>query len=346
MDIKTYITSKDKTVMEVMDLINQNARGVVYVCEDLKLKGIVTDGIIRRHILTGGDLDASVSEIMHTDPMFLRHADGIDRDAFMRANKITSVPVLNDKDEIITIRFLNAETVHTSSDLNAPVVIMAGGKGERLKPITQILPKPLVSIDNRTITEVIMDGFLEFGCNDFNMIVNYKKDLIKAFFQSNEKGYNVRFTDETEYRGTAGGLKLLEGMYDNSFFMTNCDIFVDEDYGQIMKHHKENNDIITLVCALKEFTVPYGTIELSEDGSVKGLTEKPSNRYMVNTGFYVIDPRFLEYIPDNTFIHITEVIEKCIAAGETVGVYPISENNWWDMGQIDELKTMRDKFNC
>ena len=257
---------------------------------------------------------------------------------------ITSVPILNENKEILSIKFLHASSIHATHDLNVPVVIMAGGKGTRLLPLTQVLPKPLVTVDDRTITEIIMDQFSQFGCRQFDMIVNYKKALIKAFFADFDKDYDITFTDEQEFLGTGGGIKLLEGKYDDSFFLTNCDILIEEDYGDILRKHRKDQDIITIVCAVKTFTVPYGTVEVDDRGCVRAFVEKPSQTHMVNTGLYVINPRFLDYIPANKFIHITSVIERCIESGEKVGIYPVQAGNWWDMGQMKELEKMRNGF--
>lgn len=345
MEIREYIISEEYSILDAMEVINQNERGIAYVCDGTVLKAAVTDGNIRRHILDNGDLHAQVSTVANYSPKFIMRRDNVDHVSFMKQHHITSVPILNSKKEIITIKFLHASPSYTSDHLNVPVVIMAGGKGTRLEPYTKVLPKPLIPVGVKTITELIMDKFTGFGCDRFNMIVNYKKDLIKAFFLDEEKHYHVSFTDEQQFMGTGGGLKLLAGMYDSTFFMTNCDILIDEDYGEILNQHKADNRIITMVCALKTITVPYGTIQISEDGYVKELEEKPSMTYKVNTGLYVIEPRFLDYIPDNTFIHITDAIEACISAGEKVGVYPISETSWWDMGQFSELEKMQKKFD-
>ena len=345
MSVVDYIIPQESTVAEAMEAINKNARGVVYVCDGSRLRGVVTDGIVRRHLMKGGNIEADVRDVMNAKPQYLMHSDDEDPYRYMEKTAVTSLPILNQDFEIVTIKFLHASAIHASEDLDVPVVIMAGGKGTRLLPLTQVIPKPLVTIDDRTITEIIMDQFMQFGCNDFNMIVNYKKALIKAFFSEyDKKDCHVSFTDEEEFMGTGGGIKLLEGRYDDSFFLTNCDILIEEDYGDILRKHKKDGDIITIVCAVKKFTVPYGTVEVDEKGCVARFKEKPSQTHMVNTGLYVIHPRFLDYIPDNTFIHITQVIEKCIENGEKVGVYPVQEGNWWDMGQMNELERMRTRF--
>ncbi len=341
MDIKDYIVKETATILDVLDTINKNGRGIAYVCEGTRLIAAITDGNIRRHILENGDLNDTVDKIANYEPKYISRKDEIDPFEYMTEKHVSSIPILNSKHEIITIKFLNKdEDVHTVSNLDLPVVIMAGGKGTRLQPLTNVLPKPLIPIGDKTITEIIMDKFREFGCNRFNMIVNYKKDLIRAFFAENPNAYDVSFVEEKEFLGTGGGLYLVKEMYDGPFFFTNCDILIIDDYGEIVKQHTEDERIITMICALKQIPIPYGTVEIDNNGHVKELHEKPNNAYMVNTGCYLIDPRFLDYIPDNTFIHITDVIEKCIKNGEKVGVYLISEKNWLDMGNFKEMNSM------
>ena len=145
---------------------------------------------------------------------------------------------------------------------------------------------------------------------------------------------------EEEFAGTAGGLRLLKYKITSTFFMTNCDILLEEDYAAIHDYHKANKNIITLVCALKKEIIPYGTVITDEDGRIKKLKEKPEFEFLTNTGFYIIEPELLDEIPENTFIHITDVIQKCMDKGLNVGVYPVNENAWMDMGQMEELEKM------
>jgi len=342
--LKAYIIPADMPVIDAMSVINENTRGIAFICENMVLKGAVTDGNIRRYILENGDMQAPVSLVMNGEPKYIDHHDSIDPKAYMKAYHVDAVPIVNSRREVISISFLHESRVYNSTNLGVPVVIMAGGKGTRLLPFTSVLPKPLIPVGDKTVIEIIMDKFTFFGCDAFNIIVNYKRNLIKAFFDDTALRYNVAFTDELDFNGTGGGLSLLNGKYQDTFFMTNCDIVIEEDYSEIIKHHKARGNIITMVTALKNIPVNYGTIEVSDEGLVTGLNEKPSVSMLVNTGLYVIEPRFLEYIPDDTFIHITEAIESCIKSGERVGAYPVSESAWFDMGELDELEKMQKHF--
>lgn len=346
MELTNLIVAPEISVFKAMDVINQNGRGIVYVCTpDKQLLGSVTDGNIRRYILQNKDLSAPVSEAMTREPKALSVDCAAASRQFMLEHHITSVPILDKHNRVLSVDFLNANQVREQGNLNVPVVIMAGGKGTRLYPYTQVLPKPLIPVGDKTIIELIMEKFEDFGCRQFNIIVNYKRNIIKSFFMDSEQAHQVTFTDEDVFMGTGGGLKLLSGKYHDSFFMTNCDVLLEEDYGEILRYHKEKKNIITMVCAMKTVSIPYGTVELNDTGSVVALQEKPSFSFLTNTGIYVIEPAFLDYIPDGQFIHITDVITRCIEQGERVGAYPVGEHAWMDMGELSELEKMRKRLN-
>lgn len=345
MNLSDYIVTEDKTVLDVMNVINNNGRGVAFICKNDKLLGIITDGDIRRYILGKGNLNAYINEIANYNPIYVTNDKKIDYFDYMKKNSITVLPILNNKGKVLSIHFLYDNKPIRNSNLNIPVVIMAGGKGTRLYPYTQILPKPLIPIGEKTITEIIMDQFETFGCNHFDMIVNYKKNLIKSFFLDSDIKHEVEFIDEDEYMGTGGGLKLLTGKYTSTFFMTNCDVLIEEDYSEILNFHKSEKNLLTMVCAMKNVTLPYGTVDVSTEGKVLQLTEKPNFSFMTNTGVYVIEPEFLEYIPHDKFVHITDVIQRCIDEERNIGVYPISETAWMDMGQLEELENMKKRLN-
>jgi dTDP-glucose pyrophosphorylase len=341
MELSDIVVTEDITVLEAMDTINKNGYGTAFVCNDKKLLAVVTDGDIRRHILKNGNLNEPVKLIANYKPLSLTQGASVDYTTFMMKHHITTIPIIDKSQKIISVQCLYKNTISKNIKLDTPVVIMAGGKGSRLYPYTDILPKPLIPIGDKTIIEHIMDHFEAFGCSKFDVIVNYKKNLIRSYFADIENKRNVDFIEEQQFYGTGGGLKLLAGKYTQPFFMSNCDIIIEEDYAKILDYHKSEQHIITIVSAMKNVTIPYGTIHINDNGQVLQLKEKPSFSFMTNTGLYIIDPAFLERIPDDTFIHITDVIQNCIDQGDKVGVYPISEQSWMDMGQIGELEKMK-----
>jgi NDP-sugar pyrophosphorylase family protein len=217
-----------------------------------------------------------------------------------------------------------------------PVVIMAGGQGTRLRPITNIIPKPLVPIGDKPIVEIIMNNFCRHGASEFYMTVNYKAKMIEQYFDDIERTYTIGYVQETKPLGTAGSLYMLKDKIKSTFFVSNCDILIDDDYRQIMQYHKDNNNLITAVAAIKNYAIPYGTFETGQDGLLQKLSEKPNLNFLVNTGFYILEPEMLDLIPQEEFFHITHLMEKVIAQGGRVGVFPVSEKSWMDIGVWDE----------
>lgn len=344
MQLSDYIVEPMMPLIKALEVIDRNTHGIVYICNGYKLEGALTDGDIRRYILRNGDLELPVTMIANKHPRYLSYRERHKAKEMMELYSIQSIPILNDNNEIVDITFIREKKRQIKKSLSIPVVIMAGGKGTRLYPYTQILPKPLIPIGEKTITEHIMDRFKEYGCTHFDMIVNYKKNFIKSYFQDLEDVQDISFIEEEEFLGTGGGLKLLEGRYSSSFFMSNCDILIDEDYGKILDFHKKENNIATIVCAAKKTVIPYGTIEVSKLGQVLKFNEKPQLSFITNTGLYILEPDFLQEIPSNTFIHITDVIQKCIDKNMKIGAYLIPEDAWLDMGQLDELERMRKRL--
>ena len=345
--INRHITKTNSTVVETMNIIDKNTHGLVFVTnEEERLIGCVTDGDIRRWLIKTGDLNATIDCFMTTYPKYVREDNKNQAKDIMDKYDIHVIPVVDQDNHIIDIVFDKANTkVNCDALKDVPLVIMAGGKGTRLYPYTQVLPKPLIPIGEKTITELIIDRFQKYGCKTVDMIVNYKKHFIESYFQDAEIPYEIGFIEENEFYGTGGGLKLLEGRYKDTFILSNCDILIDEDYSEILKYHKEKRNLVTMVCAVKNVQIPYGTIEMSEEGKPVALTEKPEVSFMTNTGLYILEPEFLSRIPEDTFIHITDVIQKCMDDGENVGVYPISEESWMDMGQLEEMEKMKRKLS-
>lgn len=339
--LSDYTVGVEATILQAMKIIDNNSKGMIYVIEGDILRGVVTDGDIRRYLLNGGDLNCNVLGVTNESPLVLTEEKENEAHDLMDINNIRSIPILDEQGKIVRIIFADKVIESEKRDLNIPVVIMAGGKGTRLYPYTQILPKPLIPIGDKTITEHIMKHFEEYGCKKFTMIVNYKKHFIRTYFDDSENSFDVSFVEEEQFLGTGGGLKLLENKIHSTFFMTNCDILIEEDYSKILRYHKENRNIITMVCAVKKMVIPYGTVEMTEEDKVVGFKEKPEFSFITNTGFYVLEPEFVEMISENTFVHITDVIQECIESGKRVGVYKISEDKWLDMGQLEELEKMR-----
>ncbi len=347
MDISAYVTSEDITLKEAMTLINKNASRNLFIIRDGKLFASISDGDIRRAVISGADLSEKAEPFSNHNPMYLKVQDKYDAERIMREKDVNAIPIVTEDKVIVDVRLLIRRSTASSEQVSVPVAIMAGGKGTRLRPYTDILPKPLIPIGDKTITEHIIDKFKNIGCESFYMIVNYKKDFIKAYFTDKSEGdmkYVPKFVEETEFLGTGGGISLLKGYVKSTFFLTNCDILIDADYSEALKKHKEMGNIITMICANKKLTIPYGTVITDEEGYIKELKEKPTYEMQTNTGFYIIEPEFFEVIPENTKIDITDLIDICIKRGMKVGTFIIDDEDWMDMGQLEEMEKMKEKM--
>jgi len=253
------------------------------------------------------------------------------------------LPVVDINERITSIIFWDdyeLESNKAKGSLDLPVVIMAGGVGSRLYPYTKILPKPLIPIGDLPIVERIINKFQEFGCKDYYLTVNYKKNMIKSYFEDLDKNYEVSYIEEDKPLGTGGSLYFLKDIINKPFFLSNCDILVDADYESIYNYHKKCNNLITMICAIKNVVIPYGVVELSDNGKIDNMVEKPEFSFLTNTGMYLVEPEVLQKISENKFINFPDIIEELRNKGENIGVYPITEKCWMDMGQLDEMENM------
>lgn len=344
-DISKFIITEDKTVFQVMKLLDQSVQKILFVQCDNKLLASVTDGDIRRWILKGGALDVSIKLAANYHPIYLSEDEMNLADQVMKENAVDAIPLTDKDGKIKNIVFLYGQYGKRKLfEQSIPVVIMAGGVGSRLLPYTQILPKPLIPIGDLPISEHIINQFRKYGCNDFRMIVNYKGNMIKAYFNEIKKDYTLTYITEEKALGTGGGLSLLKGTIGSTFILTNCDILINDDLSEAYRQHKKMGNVITIICPLKRFTVPYGVIHIGQNGAVESIQEKPSMEFYVNTGCYFIEPEVIYVLDYNEPIDFPDVIKKCLSKGERVGIYPIDESAWLDMGQINELEKMKQKL--
>lgn len=341
MFIEELIISPQMTVLQAMQKLDETGRKILFLAPDLKLQAVLTDSDVRRHILKNGSLEAKVSEVANYQPKSLPIAQKSQATEFMIKQSIAAVPLLDSTGVIVDVAFFDESPIQVQKSLDIPVVIMAGGLGTRLYPYTKILPKPLIPVGEKPIVEHIIGRFHNFGCKEYHMIVNHKKNMIKAYFNELEKDYTVNFADEECFLGTGGGLSLLKDKIHSTFFLTNCDVLIEADYHDLYRFHVKNNNLITVVCALKHVTIPYGVFSLTEDGEIDTITEKPTMNFLTNTGMYVVDQKIIQELEANKAISFPDIMEKYRKNNGKVGVYPVSENSWMDMGQMEELESMR-----
>lgn len=346
MSIDELLISEEISVLEALQRLDKTAKKILFVVDERKLKGTVTDGDIRRWILSSGGLEATVKNVANYSPKYLMEDSQTSPATFMEQYQINAVPIVNKAYEVVDIVFENDcdKEVVTDALEGVPVVIMAGGKGTRLYPYTKILPKPLIPVHDVPIIEHIMNEFHHYGCDEFHLIVNHKKNMIKAYFAENNLSFDISYADEDKPLGTGGGLSLLKGKINSTFILSNCDILIKEDISAIYKLHKEQNHLITMVCSAQNFVIPYGIVDIDKNGEIEKMQEKPTLSFLTNTGCYIVEPEVIEELEENVAVGFPDIIEKYRQQGKKVGVYPISENAWLDMGQMDELKRMEKKL--
>lgn len=344
---KKDIISVDFKLLDALKLMDQIRRKLLFVlAADKKFIGVLSLGDIQRAIINKKPFETPVSQIMRKIITVANVTDSFEAIKRIMIEKRTeAMPVLDDfgylKDVIYWEDIIEEDKLDKKEKINLPVVIMAGGKGTRLKPLTNVIPKPLIPIGDKTILEDIMDSFVDYGCNKFYLTVNYRADIIKYYMKEQALGnYTLVFLEEDKPLGTAGSLHLLGDSIQETFFVTNCDIMIDDDYSEILKYHRENKNELTVVAAMKTFSIPYGTIETSENGIIATLTEKPDLTFKINTGLYILEPHLIKEIPKNTFYHITTLIEDLMKQNRRVGVFPVSENSWTDIGEWKEYLKM------
>lgn len=345
-----FLISPDSTVVEAMQRIDRNARGILFVTDaQQKLLGVVTDGDIRRWLIRTGELKAPICSLMNTQPKKIARKEHAKAHTFMVEHSITALPVVTTKGIVSDILFRDEPVEKKKKPqgilTDVPVVIMAGGKGTRLYPYTKILPKPLIPIGDIPIMERIIGKFCEFGTTQFYATVNYRKNMIRSYFSELTKDYSLQYVEEDKPLGTAGSLQLIPDTFLKPFIVTNCDILIHADYEDIYRYHQEAGNELTIVTALKNIEVPYGVIHSSENGAVQSMEEKPKLSYFVNTGMYILNPELKDEIPKDTFFHMTDLTDQLLAQKRRVGMYPISEDSFLDMGEFEEMRRMEEKLN-
>jgi dTDP-glucose pyrophosphorylase len=345
------IVLSDITIKQAMKKLSTSGEKCLIVTDNKNLLlGTLSDGDLRKAILKGAEIGDSIASIYHSTPNVLvkgmynlEQAKGI----FLK-NKFDLIPLVDHIGKVVDVLFWDEVFKNTQQKkyqtVNAPVVIMAGGRGTRLEPFTKVLPKPLVPIHDKPVIEHILERFTDVGINKFILTVNYKARIMKAFFEELKPDYSIDFVEEKEPLGTAGSLKFFKNKFDKPFMVTNCDIIIKIDYPDLYEFHKKNKYDITLVASMKNYIIPYGTCELNGKGHLKQINEKPEYNFLVNTGLYVLNPDVIQLIPGNQLYHITQLIEDAQKNGKKIGVYPIDDDAWIDVGQWAEYKKVVEQF--
>lgn len=343
--IENRCISSSESLLSSLKQMDEEKVKMLFVFDKEHFISILTIGDIQRAIVKNIALETPIAQVVDRNKKFAHMGEPMEviREKMIRL-RAECMPVLDLNGELEDVIFWRDLFENEETDLrhkiDLPVVIMAGGKGTRLKPITNVIPKPLVPVGDKTILEVIMNQFESIGCHKFYMSVNYKADMMKYYLSQLDHKYDIEFFMEDKPLGTIGSVSLLRGKITTPFFVSNCDSINEQDYRDVWDYHVNNHNDMTIVTMVKSFKIPYGVIETGEDGLMTALKEKPEQTYQVNTGVYILNPDLIDEIPEGEFFHITHLMEKVQSRGGRVGCFPVSEHSWKDMGEWPEYLKM------
>ncbi len=328
--------SADTQLIEALSFLDSSETDLLFVFNKKQPIGYVPDSAIRQYLIKKQSFNTQIGNLAVKDFYKIQDIDAnFIKNYFITNAHAEFLPILNGSEVKIFYRsdFFPLQVKENLKDV--PVVIMAGGEGRRLRPYTEILPKPLLPLDGSTIIERIISKFRAYKINNFVITINYKADLIKSYFQALKPHYNVSFIQEPKPLGTAGSLSYLKNFSTKPFFVSNCDILINTDYQKIYNFHVSKKFDISLIAAVMPYQVPYGICEVDENFSLLEIQEKPTFYYLVNSGLYIINPNLIDIIPENQAFDMTQFINLVHKLDGKVGVYPISAQSWQDFGQLD-----------
>lgn len=334
----------DTPIIGAIRNLNDSAAQICLVVDaDRRLLGTVTDGDIRRGIARGLPLESAVVEIMNRTPHAFRASE--DRGhliAFMRRERLWQVPLIDAEGRVVGLE--SAKELFHIEDRPNVVVLMAGGEGRRLRPLTESVPKPLLSVGPRPILETIMMRFIENGFRRFYISVNYKAELVEAHFgDGSALGVDVRYLREDRQMGTAGALGLLPERPDAPVLVMNGDILTTLDYGRLLDYHLAQGAAATMAVREHLFEIPYGVVRLN-GATITEIEEKPVMQHFVNAGIYVLDPASLDHIPPNQPYQMPDLFTELAAHGKKCAAFSV-EDYWRDIGQYDDFSRANDEFH-
>lgn len=334
---------ENSTIINAIEKMDKTGHGIVCILnESNKLTGIITDGDIRRSILNGVSSNLPVTEIMNRD--YTSWTNDQSREAainYLRRINRRHLPIINEKRELVDLILLDFDNYQKYDN---PVILMVGGLGTRLKPLTDDCPKPLLKVGNKPILETIIEKFMASGFHNFYLSVNYKSKMIKDYFgDGSQLGISIKYIHEEKRMGTAGALSLLPDKPDDSIVIMNGDLLTNVNFKELIEFHKEHNTHATMGVREHEYQVPYGVVEVV-DNKIESIVEKPINRYFVNAGIYVIEPEVLKLIPNDTFFDMPTLFEKIKLEKFHSSAFPVREY-WCDIGKPSDYEKANKDYN-
>ncbi len=335
-EFKKIIITPETKIIEAIDIIDKGGLQIALVCdEEGRLLGAITDGDIRRSILKRVSLEAPVSSAMNKSPTFVRvGAKAIEIQKIMAFKKINHIPILNDDGIVVGLDF----DINVDEKLNhISAVIMAGGEGKRLYPLTKDIPKPMLKLGDKPMLELVIENLMSCGVREFFISVNYKSSIIKDYFgDGSSRDISIAYLEEENPLGTAGALSLLPSDLKRPFIVINGDVQTKVNFKKIVDFHSKHEALGTMCLKSFEMDVPYGVVELN-DLAIEKIDEKPVQKFLVNAGIYVFHPDVRKYIPANERMDMTTLYMKLKNAGARVLGFPLHEY-WVDVGRKSDLR--------
>lgn len=338
--MRQYFINEEASVKDALVAINgitHDGESLIVVDAEQRMVGSLTDGDIRRGLIAGAELSDVVSKIMHRDFKYVKQAefDVVHLKAF-RDRRIMFVPVLDEQKRVVDV----VNMTKYKSKLPIDAVLMAGGKGERLRPLTEKTPKPLLKVGGKCIIDHNVDRLISYGVEHVNVTVNYLGEQLEGHFATPRDGVQVRTFREPKFLGTIGSIKFVDTFYNDTILVMNSDLFTNIDYEDFFLYFQQNDAEMSVAAVPYNVSIELGILDL--DGrNVKGLLEKPKFNYYANAGIYLIKKRALAEIPEDTFFHASHLVEKLIAQGKKVISYPLN-GTWIDIGTPQEYQKAKD----
>ncbi len=334
---------RDSTVRQVMLVLQEYSMRLVLVTDSSgRLEGVISDGDIRRALIKNISLEDSAHKIMNSDPIVV--LEGTSKDVVVqlfREKKINRIPVI-DKNKIVK-GLITLEAVFSLQKYDNPIVIMAGGLGTRLSPLTDTVPKSMLSVGGKPILATIIESCTSQGFNNFYLSVNYRSEQIKDYFGDGSRfGVNIRYIEEKERLGTAGSLSLIGEEYSKPYVVMNGDLLTKVDLSSLLDYHTHEKSLATMCVKEYEFQVPYGVV-FEKEGQITEIKEKPQQSFLVNAGIYVLSPEVLQQIPTSRFYDMTSLFQDLSKSHKRTMVFPIHEY-WLDIGKMQDYEKAQTEF--
>lgn len=340
-DLKLHINA---TIKEALLLIDKTAMQIALIVdENDKLLGTLTDGDIRRGLIKGLDLNCSIESILFRTPTIAKISDTNEDILKMAlAKKIHQIPIVDENGKILGIQEID-DLIKPKDKINK-VILMVGGLGTRLRPLTNNIPKPMLKVGNKPILETIILNFKKYGFKDIILCVGYKSEIIEDYFGDGSTfGLNIKYIYENKRMGTAGALSLIEEEIKESFFVMNGDLLTNINFENMMNYHNQNNAMATMGVREYDFQVPYGVVNVNGE-NILSIEEKPVHNFFVSGGVYILNKETLNDIPNDEYYDMPTLFEKLIKEKKKAISFPIREY-WIDIGRLEEYEKANNEYD-